>query len=133
MIRPPWALASMTGLAGATVTAALVLSGPLDLPMRTRQQDATFAMLDEPDGPEPVVTSLRTGGIEQRAGMRVGDAVVAIDGLDHPSLRALRHHLADPGPISLRIRRGGDELPIHLLSPPAGELRGKPNPLGGGR
>ena len=133
MIRPPWALALMTGLAGATVTAALVLSGPLDLPMRTKQQDATFAMLDDPDGPDPVVTSLRTGGIEQRAGMRVGDTVVAIDGLDHPSLRMLRHHLADTGLISLRIRRGGDELPIHLLSPPAGEQRGKPNPLGGGR
>lgn len=116
--------AAATGLA---IAAAALVHGP-DRP-RLRD-DATFASIDASRAAPLVVTSLRTGGLEEHAGLQVGDAIVALDGERGPTLERLRHRLGSRVPVDLRVRRGGDEWAVHLLPTAAGEQRGEQNPAG---
>ena len=65
-------------------------------------------------GPQPVVTSLRTGGLADRAGLRVGDVVEAIDGRAAGSPDEAERAMALHRPGYLRIRRGPQELDLSV-------------------
>ncbi len=82
---------------------------------------ATLAASNTPAG--LVVTSLRTGGAEMRAGLRVGDVIDAVDGVPAPTARTLAGaeardvavlHVAargDAGPRTLLLRAPGGARP----------------------
>ncbi len=57
----------------------------------------------------PVVTSVRSGGVAARAGIRVGDEIEAVDGRFVHNVAALRAAVSadrSKGPLALHIRRG---------------------------
>ncbi|QKS00997.1 PDZ domain-containing protein [Sphingomonas sp. CL5.1] len=62
-----------------------------------------------------VVTSLRTGGAEAAAGLKVGDMVEAIDGHAGATLATLRAAEARRPPAVLKVQRNGDVFTLTLL------------------
>ena len=60
-----------------------------------------------------VVTSLRTGGAEASAGLRVGDMVETIDGAA-ATPGAIAREVARPGSTVVRVRRHGDVIRLTL-------------------
>ncbi|MBN8848335.1 MULTISPECIES: hypothetical protein [unclassified Sphingomonas] len=62
-----------------------------------------------------VVTSLRTGGAEATAGLKVGDTVEAIDGHAEVTLATLRAAEARRAPAVLKVQRNGDVFTLTLL------------------
>ncbi|WEK42726.1 MAG: hypothetical protein P0Y64_15315 [Candidatus Sphingomonas colombiensis] len=62
-----------------------------------------------------VVTSLRTGGAEANAGLKVGDTVKAINGHADATLVTLRAAEARPVPTLLKVQRNGDAIDVTLL------------------
>ena len=93
---------------------------------------ATYARIDRGRTAHLVVTSLRTGGPEASAGLRVGDTVAAVDGVTDPSLGSLRHAMTGRRPVSLTVERGGDAIPLTLLGHPR-EMPSDEDPAGRGR
>jgi S1-C subfamily serine protease len=93
---------------------------------------ATYATIARGRVAHLVVTSLRTGGAEAAAGLHVGDAVAAVDGIADPSLATLRREMARPRPIALTVERGGDAIPLTLLER-AREMPFDEDPAGRGR
>ena len=65
-------------------------------------------------GTEPMVTSLQGGGAADRAGLRVGDVVEAVDGRAPGSLAEVERVMASGRAADLRIRRDGRELDVTL-------------------
>lgn len=88
------------------------LSAP---PLRGSVGGATFAMLGGDRQARLVVTSLRTGGPEAAAGLRVGDIVAAADGSPAPSLRTLRCMEAQRDSVRLLVDRRGAPVTLTLL------------------
>ncbi len=62
-----------------------------------------------------VVTSLRTGGAEANAGLKVGDTVKAINGHADPTLITLRAAESRRSPTLLKVQRNSDVIEVTLL------------------
>jgi S1-C subfamily serine protease len=73
---------------------------------------ATFVAA--PTGDALIVTSLRSDGIAQRAGLRVGDLVETIDGHAARSFREVEQTLATRHYVTLHVRRGPAHVDINL-------------------
>ena len=84
----------------------------------------------------PVVTSVRSNGAAERAGLQVGDEIVTVDGRRVPDVAALHEVMsADRGnrPLALHIRRGDAlwTVAIDRAEPAADELaRSGPERMG---
>ncbi len=77
---------------------------------------ATYAPVVRAGHHALVVTSLRTGGTEAAAGLKVGDMVEAVDGAPEASLPVLRAAETRPAPVVLTVKRdGGDVFTLRLL------------------
>ncbi len=87
----------------------------------------------------PVVTSVRTNGEAERAGIRAGDEIEAVDGhavRDVAALRATVQSDHRSGPLALHIRRGDTLWTVALdrAEPPVGapvateKMHGPENP-----
>jgi S1-C subfamily serine protease len=99
------------GVAAAALVAALV-------PAHRAPEaigGATYASVAAGRVHRLLVTSLRTGGDEVRAGLKVGDEVAAVDGTAAPSFAVLRRELTSGHPVALTVRRDGDAIPLTLL------------------
>ena len=101
-----WGVAALIGVAAAVAVATergvfWRDAGPADvLPGLTLGDDGARAM--------PVVTSLRSGGRAERAGLRVGDRIVDIDGTPVRSVAMLRSAMRDDPArvVALHVVRG---------------------------
>ncbi|MEH3035205.1 MAG: PDZ domain-containing protein [Sphingomonas adhaesiva] len=75
---------------------------------------ATVAM---PAGGAPAaltVTSLRAGGVAERAGLQVGDVMEAVDGRGATSLAPIEQAVASGDSVDLRVRRGMQAVHVTL-------------------
>lgn len=99
--------AALLAAVAALVAVTLWIARP-HVPQRRADAAATFIDATLVESPGPVVTSLRSGGKGEAAGLRVGDRVEAVNGRSSPSLRALAKdlRLARRGPMDIRVRRG---------------------------
>ncbi len=94
-----------------------------------------------PDGPDPLAEAglaladprprlgeLIPGGAAEQAGLRSGDLVEAIGGVEHPSVAAMIAIIgAHPGePLPMRVRRGGAEVSLTVTPSPRQEGEGAP-------
>jgi len=91
----------------ALMAAAVALHG-----LRAQRIAAEAALGATLAGGRPVVTSLRSGGLADHAGLEVGDVVEAVDGHPTRSLAELDHAVASGTPAGLRIRRGTREIAV---------------------
>jgi S1-C subfamily serine protease len=91
----------------ALVAAGLVLHG-----LRAQRIAAEARLGATLAGRQPVVTSLRRGGMADRAGLEVGDVVEMVDGHATASLAELEHAVASGAPAGMRIRRGRREIAV---------------------
>lgn len=104
------------------LVAALVVAHGLRSPYRPAtprvalRSGATFASLRVDGAPRLVVTSLRSGGAGQAAGLRVGDRIVDVDGLPAPTIEAFNKDVANGsyGDVDVRVERGTALLDIHI-------------------
>lgn len=76
---------------------------------RWRSTGATLAPIETEGRPRLVVTSLRSDGPAQRAGLRVGDAIETVDGRPAPTIAALDRDVAAGSfaIVHLQVRRNG--------------------------
>lgn len=65
-----------------------------------------------------VVDSLRSRGDAERAGVRVGDLIEAVNGEPAASVRQVARALPVHRPIDFRVRRGDTALHLYLNEPP---------------
>jgi S1-C subfamily serine protease len=81
-------------------------------------RDLTFFDKDDlglPDGAGgAVVVDLDADGSGSRAGLRVNDAILSVDGKDVPNVDGLTEALGDSGEKSLAVRRGPEKLALKL-------------------
>ncbi|MER1967206.1 RIP metalloprotease RseP [Castellaniella sp. GW247-6E4] len=92
-----------------------------------------------PDGPDPLAAAglaladarprlgeLTPGGAAEQAGLRAGDLVEAIGGVEHPSVATMIEVIsAHPGEaLSLRVRRDDAELTLEVTPRPAQDGQG---------
>lgn len=74
-------------------------------------------------GPAPMVIEIVAGSPAERAGLSVGDVLVAVDGIDLDGKEALPNALEahGSGPVRLKIVRGGAarEVDVHVGAEPA--------------
>lgn len=69
----------------------------------------SLTLVDDSSDQMPVVTSVRSDGAAERAGIRVGDEIEAVDGRYVHNVAALRAAVQaqnGKGPLALHIRRG---------------------------
>ena len=102
------ALGALAVMALALAGADLLASGTTDV----TAGGATLATTRAPAG--LIVTSLETGGRSAAAGLRVGDVIDRVDGLDAPTPDLLVHAEADPV-VRLHIAARGDAEARTLL------------------
>ncbi|MCW6529391.1 PDZ domain-containing protein [Sphingomonas lycopersici] len=117
----------MNGLRAASwaaVGAAAIGAGAFGLlagglphgPVRGAVGGATYSPVTRAKRHVLVVTSLRTGGAEASAGLKVGDMIEEVNGATDASLVALRAAEARPEPTLLKVKRdGGDVQTLTLL------------------
>jgi S1-C subfamily serine protease len=81
-------------------------------------RDLTFFDRDElglaPTTTGAVLVDLDPDGAGARAGLRVGDIVLQVEGKDVPSTDGLREALGDSGERALAVRRGSEKLALKL-------------------
>jgi regulator of sigma E protease len=77
--------------------------------------------------PPAVIREVLAGGPAQRAGLRAGDRVVAVDGRPVTTVGALMHAIAQSAgkPLRLQVRRGDAVVDV-VLQPQAQTVGGKP-------
>ncbi|MEH3045932.1 PDZ domain-containing protein [Sphingomonas adhaesiva] len=83
---------------------------------RLPDADVLGATVAAPAGGTPAaltVTSLRAGGVAERAGVQVGDVMEAIDGHGATSLAPIEQAVASGDTVDLRVRRG--EQAVHVM------------------
>ena len=81
---------------------------------------ATAAVLDlDRRGSEVVVSGVRSGGVAAKAGLRVGDRIVSVDGERALSAAHARGLLRDPAGTTarVRVRRGASQLTLRYARP----------------
>lgn len=110
-LRVPVRGIALSGLAACAIAIAgwnMVDIGPAEV----TAGGATLATTDAPEG--LVVTSLETGGPSQAVGLRVGDVIDRVDGLDAPTPAMLVRAEADDVAV-LHIAARGDAAARTLL------------------
>src|SRR5215207_404735 len=67
-----------------------------------------------PSMPAPIVGITENGGAAQTAGIRPGDRIIALNGVENPTWEAVRDEaLISPGrPIQLTVDRGGQKIDL---------------------
>jgi regulator of sigma E protease len=67
-----------------------------------------------PSMPSPVVGITDSSGAAQAAGIKPGDRIIALNGVENPTWEAIRDEsLISPGrPIELMVDRGGSKIPV---------------------
>lgn len=83
---------------------------------------ATLASVETAHDSYLVVTSLKTGGNGEVAGLRVGDRIEEVDGLPAPTIAAFNADMVQSSykDIVLRVRRGRTVMNIALKRPAGG-------------
>ena len=115
----------VVALAGALVSMRVMRAS------RTPDADMLGATVAAPAGGTPAaltVTSLRAGGVAERAGIRVGDVVEAIDGHGATSLAPIEQAVASGDGVDLRVRRG--VRAVHVVLERGETRRVSENPAG---
>lgn len=111
--------AAVIGAVGAGAFGMLEVESPRAVPPRGAIGGATYAPVIRHAHRALVVTSLRTGGAEANAGLRVGDMVEAVNGQNGASLVTLRaaevRARSGAVPMVLRVNRKGDAATTILL------------------
>jgi len=111
------------GSAGCMLLAILIVTHALTRvhhavgPSTSLRSGVTFENLGGAGGgTRLLVTSLRTGGPAQIAGLRVGDRIEDVDGHPVPSIDAFDRDLSGRSrdDIDLRVHRGAALLDIHM-------------------
>jgi regulator of sigma E protease len=71
-------------------------------------------MYGVPSMPAPIIGITDQGGAAQVAGIKVGDRIIAMNGVENPTWEAVRDEsLISPGrPIQLTVDRGGNKIPV---------------------
>lgn len=77
------------------------------------------------DTPGLLVTDVTAGGAAERAGVRPGDLLVALDGTELRSCVTLaeRDARTGAGPLRIRLLRGADEVDLEIPASPRSRLR----------
>ena len=105
-------------LAGALISMRVMRAS------RVPDADMLGATVAMPGGGTPAaltVTSLRAGGLAERAGVQVGDVMEAIDGRGATSLAPIEQAVASGDGVDLRVRRGMQAVHVLLEREPAGQ------------
>ena len=108
------------GAAALGVGAFGLLAGGLPHgPVRCAVGGATYSPVVRSKRHVLVVTSLRTGGAEAAAGLKVGDMIEEVNGAADASIAVLRAAEARRAPTMLKVKRdGGDVQTLTLRGPP---------------
>jgi regulator of sigma E protease len=69
-----------------------------------------------PSMPAPVVGLIKAGGAADQAGIKVGDRIVAFDGVENPTLDRIRKDaaVAPEKEISMAVEREGQKIPLTI-------------------
>lgn len=104
-LRPRWQRI-MVALAGPVMNVLTALAIPT----------AAALMYGVPAVPAPVVSSVASGGVSEKAGLLRGDRIVAFNGIDHPSWeRIYGDALLSPGkPLPVVVERNGQRVPLTI-------------------
>jgi regulator of sigma E protease len=104
-LRPRWQRI-MVALAGPIMNILTALAIPFVGAM----------MYGVPAAPAPVVYDIRPGGAADKAGLQLGDRIVAFNGTQHPSWDLINGDaLLSPGrPIPIVVSRNGAEVPLTI-------------------
>ena len=107
------------GAAALGVGAFGLLAGGLPHgPVRGAVGGATYSPVVRAKRHVLVVTSLRTGGAEAAAGLKVGDMIEEVNGAADASIAVLRAAEARRAPTMLKVKRdGGDVQTLTLRGP----------------
>jgi len=98
------------------------LAGPAMNAVLTISVLAVFYMIgfaiDASRFDRPIVGAVEAGSPAERAGLEPGDEILAIDGEPVPSWEEAQYHilLRPDAPLSLRVRRGGEERRVEVHS-----------------
>ena len=78
-----------------------------------------------PATPSPVVASVKAGGAAEQAGIKVGDRIVAFDGVENPSWERIDHDsmIAPDMQVPLTVERSGQRTNL-TIKPTKEEVKG---------
>ena len=78
-----------------------------------------------PTMPSPVVANVKPGGAAEVAGIKVGDRVVAFEGIENPSWDRIRNDsiILPEKQVPIVVERGGQRIPLNI-TPTKGEIKG---------
>ncbi len=104
-LRPRWQK-FLVMLGGPFMNIVLALSIPFGLAMA----------YGVPSNPAPIVGTVKSGGAADKAGIKVGDRVVAFDGIQEPSWDRIQDAaLLNPEkPLPLTVERGGSKVNLSI-------------------
>ena len=82
-------------------------------------------MYGVPSMPAPIVGVVRAGGVAEAAGVKVGDRIVAFDGIENPTWGSIRDDamISPDKEIPITVDRGGQRLPL-TIKPRREEIAG---------
>ena len=78
-----------------------------------------------PATPSPVVATVKAGGAAEKAGIQVGDRIVAFDGVENPSWERINHDslIAPDMQVPLTVERSGQRTNL-TITPTREEIKG---------
>jgi len=78
-----------------------------------------------PTMPSPVVANVKPGGAAEVAGIKVGDRVVAFEGIENPSWDRIRNDsiVLPEKQVPIVVERGGQRIPLNI-TPSKGDIKG---------
>ena len=82
-------------------------------------------MYGVPSMPAPVIGVVRPGGVAEAAGVKVGDRIVAFDGIENPTWGNIRDDamISPDKEIAVTVDRGGQRIPL-TIKPRREEIAG---------
>jgi regulator of sigma E protease len=104
-LRPRWQK-FLVMVGGPTMNLLLALAIPFSIAL----YEGVPAM------PSPVVENVKAGGAAEQAGIKVGDRIVAFDGVENPSWERIRNDgmIAPGAEIPLTVERGGQRVNLTI-------------------
>jgi len=78
-----------------------------------------------PTMPSPVVANVKPDGAAEVAGIKVGDRIVAFEGIENPSWDRIRNDsiVLPEKQVPIVVERGGQRIPLNI-TPSKGEIKG---------
>jgi regulator of sigma E protease len=113
-LRPRWQK-FLVMVGGPTMNLLLALAIPFSIAL----YEGVPAM------PSPVVENVKAGGAAEQAGIKVGDRIVAFDGVENPSWERIRNDgmIAPGAEIPLTVERGGQRVNL-TIKPTKEDVKG---------